>query len=935
MTTLPKLAELMKKDWDRRVGHDYRFWMSDGHKDDAEMWRTGERDFAIISRGIPVGPQLTALEVGCGVGRMVRAASQQFGKVIGFDVSQRAIDKARELLGPNARIELVVGSGLDLQPVESQSVDFVWSFASLTSMPTKVIAAYLVEMKRVLRSTGSVGLQVYLGNEIAVRESDTLHLRCYKRENFVAAMSLAGFAVIREEELVLPNVQVSFKDHGLEAIIVRLEPTERVPASIDEIALALCPSGEDEKSGDLAPIDLEAWMTANYAEQLVQDGDLEKARKALEYVEVHCRTASIDVRDILDRVVAQSGDKASTESVGGMSSSAHVPSSVTFEQNMRVLAERFPAVHGKLKAHLSSGERVVTCKPTSQGAALWLGLTCLDHPEKPVAGAEAFANRTMYERKITSDAHLVVVGFGGGYHLEALRGRVGAVTCLEPHIDTLRAAMDVRDMRAVLTNLKDLRVGEGYESTPLEHNSQLIVRPQTLAASRDYVEKVKSSFYSRRGSTTLRPRIAVLGPIQGGTIPTGQYTYGALNRMKQHVRGMDMSGFNGGFQLMDGFAFDENRRAMMRANYCEMLSSVILESVAEKPIDILICMAQAPITMKALAELRRRGVITVLWFVEDYLRFTYWKQMASSYDFVFTIQKGDCISAIKQAGAGDVHYIPTACDPFFHRPMELSEEERKKWGSHLSFVGAGYHNRQQMFASLASHDFRIWGSEWPTCRPFDRMVQEQARRIAPEEYIKIFNSTDINLNLHSSSERDGVEPNGDFINPRTFELASCGAFQLVDERTLLPELFEVGKEIVTFNSLSDLRAKIEYYTEHPEERAQIAQRARERVLRDHTYDKRVEQMLAIIYASKYEELKKREQESPWTTMINRATRDPELVKRCEVSRERGEEPNLDGLISDIVTGNGKLSETEQKLLFLFHVRKQILRMNREESGYNK
>jgi spore maturation protein CgeB len=178
--------------------------------------------------------------------------------------------------------------------------------------------------------------------------------------------------------------------------------------------------------------------------------------------------------------------------------------------------------------------------------------------------------------------------------------------------------------------------------------------------------------------------------------------------------------------------------------------------------------------------------------------------------------------------------------------MELSEEEKKKWGSHLSFVGAGYHNRQQMFASLANQDFRIWGSEWPTCRPFDRMVQEQARRIAPEEYIKIFNATDINLNLHSSSERDGVEPNGDFINPRTFELASCGAFQLVDERTLLPELFEVGSEVVTFNSLSDLRDKIEHYSAHPEERAAIAQRARERVLRDHTYDKRVEQMLSII-----------------------------------------------------------------------------------------
>jgi spore maturation protein CgeB len=237
-----------------------------------------------------------------------------------------------------------------------------------------------------------------------------------------------------------------------------------------------------------------------------------------------------------------------------------------------------------------------------------------------------------------------------------------------------------------------------------------------------------------------------------------------------------------------------------------------------------------------------------------------------------------------------------------------------------------------MFASLAHYPFRIWGSEWPLCKPFDRLVQEESRRIAPEEYIKIFNATQVNLNLHSSMERDGVDPSGDFLNPRTFELASCGAFQLVDERTLLPEAFEVGSEIVTFKDLPDLREKIDYYLAHPEERELINTRARTRVLKDHTYDKRLQEMLSIIYASKYEHLKTREDSSPWSTMEKRSENHPELKRRCQVAAARGEEPTLDALISDIVTGNGKLSETEQKLLFLFHVRKQIIRMTREEAG---
>jgi spore maturation protein CgeB len=215
------------------------------------------------------------------------------------------------------------------------------------------------------------------------------------------------------------------------------------------------------------------------------------------------------------------------------------------------------------------------------------------------------------------------------------------------------------------------------------------------------------------------------------------------------------------------------------------------------------------------------------------------------------------------------------------------------------------------------------------------LVQEDSRRIKPEECIKIFNATDVNLNLHSSSERDGVDPSGDFVNPRTFELAACGAFQLCDDRQLLPELFEVGREIITFSSREDMKEKMEYYLAHPEERKVICERARARILKDHSYDRRMEQMLSIVYASRYEMLRQREGDSPWGDMIRRAEGDADLQARCTRAMMRGEEPALDGLITDIVTGNGKLSETEQKLLFMHHVKSQILRMRSEESGTRK
>jgi spore maturation protein CgeB len=306
--------------------------------------------------------------------------------------------------------------------------------------------------------------------------------------------------------------------------------------------------------------------------------------------------------------------------------------------------------------------------------------------------------------------------------------------------------------------------------------------------------------------------------------------------------------------------------------------------------------------------------------------------MSKFYDFVFTIQQGECLDLIKQAGAGEVHYIPAACDPIIHSPRQMSAEEKNEWGSTYSFVGAGYHNRQQVFASFAELPFKLWGTEWPQCKPFDRMIQKEGKRLTPDEYTKIFCGTDVNINLHSSNERDGVDPFGDFVNPRTFELAACGAFQLVDERSELSSLFEIGKEIITFSSPADLKEKMSYYASHPEERNAIAEAARKRVLSEHTYAHRLQKILSIVYASKYEHLKSRSDSHPWKKLLDRSKHEPELHKRCNEAFLRGEEPKLDGLIADIMVGQGKLTETEQKLLFLHHVSKQIIRMKMEESG---
>ncbi|MGI6680661.1 MAG: CgeB family protein [Bdellovibrionota bacterium] len=382
---------------------------------------------------------------------------------------------------------------------------------------------------------------------------------------------------------------------------------------------------------------------------------------------------------------------------------------------------------------------------------------------------------------------------------------------------------------------------------------------------------------------------------------------------------------------MSSLIRDDYAKSLANGNYIDMISNIVVESIKEKPVDILICLAQAPITPKALTSLRQMGIITVLWFVEDYLRFTYWEQMAPFYDYIFTIQKDECIRAIKKAGCPSVFYLPVACDETVHKEQILSKEDIERWGSPISFFGAGYHNRQQFFATMCELPFKIWGTEWPKCKPFDRMVQEGGRRLTPEEYTKVFNATTININLHSSTECDGVEPDGDFVNPRTIELASSKAFQLVDRRTLLGEMFKEGEEIITYSSRDELLEKIDYYLNNEDARKEVIEKSYARAMKDHTYTSRIREMLSIIYSEKFEYLRERHENSAWQRMLRRAKPHKELYQRVLVAYERGDEATLDALVSDIVTGQGKLTDTEQKLLFLHHIKSQIIKLSGDDS----
>lgn len=100
---------------------------------------------------------------------------------------------------------------------------------------------------------------------------------------------------------------------------------------------------------------------------------------------------------------------------------------------------------------------------------------------------------------------------------------------------------------------------------------------------------------------------------------------------------------------------------------------------------------------------------------------------------------------------------------------------------------------------------------------------------------KVFKCSKINLNLTAKGIQSGA-------SLRIYDVLGCGGFLLSNYQAELPEQFEVGKEIVLFESEKDLLEKIAYYLEHDEERKWIAQNGYEKVKKQYTYQKRLEEM---------------------------------------------------------------------------------------------
>lgn len=166
-------------------------------------------------------------------------------------------------------------------------------------------------------------------------------------------------------------------------------------------------------------------------------------------------------------------------------------------------------------------------------------------------------------------------------------------------------------------------------------------------------------------------------------------------------------------------------------------------------------------------------------------------------------------------------------------------------GVDVAFVGALFPNKMPLLAAVKKAfgtRCQIWG-----LTSLKKNLYFNARHGFPgwirplpfDQYVPLYQRTKIGFNVHNRGEYTV----GSY---RLFDLPANGVMQISDGGRYLQAFFDVGEEIIGYDSADDLVDKIRFYLANETERRRIALNGYRRVMRDHRIRTRLHQAAALI-----------------------------------------------------------------------------------------
>ncbi len=249
----------------------------------------------------------------------------------------------------------------------------------------------------------------------------------------------------------------------------------------------------------------------------------------------------------------------------------------------------------------------------------------------------------------------------------------------------------------------------------------------------------------------------------------------------------------------------------------------------DPPPDVVVCFGDALHLSERAARMLPRETALVGFALADPYGLSASLSIAPRFDLFYT-QDPQTLSAYAARGVAARRCDPAA-DP------ELDRPERAEPDCDLLYFGRWTPWRDELVAALAER-FRVrlhrhvgetrWST--PALPPLD----------TPELLRAGIHRARLVLETARLDDAPGKFRDTFHITPRAMLAAACGVPTLVESFATLTEFFEAGRETAAFVSKADLLDQAAHLLGDESARSAMGRRARQRVLRQHTWDQRVE-----------------------------------------------------------------------------------------------
>jgi spore maturation protein CgeB len=242
---------------------------------------------------------------------------------------------------------------------------------------------------------------------------------------------------------------------------------------------------------------------------------------------------------------------------------------------------------------------------------------------------------------------------------------------------------------------------------------------------------------------------------------------------------------------------------------------------------------------RALAELRRSSRLVVGQIASKAPR----AERLRAFDLLLT-SFPHFVARFRELGV-DAEYFRIGFDARVLARLEAESVPTDRYDA--VFVGALNRTQHRTANALLARAARrapidFWGYGARTWAPWSPMRRRYHGEAWGIEMFRILRGARIALNRHIGAAGSNAN------NMRLYEATGVGTMLITDARENLAELFEPGREVVTYTSENDLVKRVLHYLAHDDERRIVARAGQERTVREHGYDVRMRELAEILEA---------------------------------------------------------------------------------------